>query len=482
MWASSLDAQHDRAEGHLLRAMLLLLADWQTERANNLKERAIACEETPLRSLALGVLAWDQGDALTAERWLTDAVERPAPGDEASTVLAAALAHLSILKSTHGRPTEAIDDTKRALGFRPKERQAEHYAWAARSMGEALLHGGLAGLNCLRERLPEPPERVPASDTYLLVIRGALGYYAGQSSAATADLRAAIQLARDGPATMQLPRAHVHLAQLLLNTGDWDEALLHARISLSLMSDERIMWIEAQAHAVLGTLLAYRGEFGPAREHIDTASTAAASEPTLEAVFTSRIAQAALARAQGHPKRVIEELTPMADRSTMVSPLAWWPSLVVATLDIGNVERASLLVNQLENAARERGLDLGARVTGLRARKLPSLGGIPMRRSHFSEMRLTCSAQTTRCSIGPCSIAPSGASSVTRGNGAKRSTSYAWPTSCSPRPAPSHLCLWWRLISKRVESVAAPRGLGDPDRHSLSRTARTMLSHWCQGE
>ena len=47
IWASSLDSQRDRAERHLLRAMLLLLEDWQSARANTLKERAIAFEERP---------------------------------------------------------------------------------------------------------------------------------------------------------------------------------------------------------------------------------------------------------------------------------------------------------------------------------------------------------------------------------------------------------------------------------------------------
>ena len=118
---------------------------------------------------------------------------------------------------------------------------------------------------------------------------------------ATADLRAAVRIASQSSASAQLPRAHLHLAQLLLSSGDWAEALVHARVALSLTSDERQLWMEAQTHAALGTLTAYRGEW-QAAGHMSAAQAAAAALDTVEAVFTSRIGQAALARARDDPE------------------------------------------------------------------------------------------------------------------------------------------------------------------------------------
>ncbi len=73
LWASTLSSRRERAEHRLLEAARLLLADGQTARAGALRPRVEACEQSPLRSLVLGTLAWDDGDAATAERWLLGA-------------------------------------------------------------------------------------------------------------------------------------------------------------------------------------------------------------------------------------------------------------------------------------------------------------------------------------------------------------------------------------------------------------------------
>jgi ATP/maltotriose-dependent transcriptional regulator MalT len=52
----------------------------------------------------------------------------------------------------------------------------------------------------------------------------------------------------------------------------------------------------------------------------------------------------------------------------VLSSLWWWPALVVATIEGGDVDHADQLVHQLVRAADARGLDLHARIEGLRAR------------------------------------------------------------------------------------------------------------------
>ena len=66
----------------------------------------------------------------------------------------------------------------------------------------------------------------------------------------------------------KLPRAHLQLSQLLLSSGEWDEALVHGRTALSLVSAERRVWMDAQVHAALARLFGGRGEWQRADEHL----------------------------------------------------------------------------------------------------------------------------------------------------------------------------------------------------------------------
>ncbi len=293
-------------------------------------------------------------------------------GDD-QRVLTRALAQLGGLYATQGRAQDAIDVATRALALDPADPQVERLGWIALALGVGMLRGAPAGLDRLAERLPQPAEAVPSGDADLLVTRGTLGFYAGRTTAAIADLRAAINLGRHGAVIAQLDRAHFHLANLLLNSGEWDEALVHARVALSVVADERRVWMEAQAHAAISGLLASRGEWDAAGRHAKAAADTAAALGTSEAVFTARIAESNLARARNEPEGVVEALAPLAGSGNpgaipMFTSLGWWPTLIVATVECGDTHGANRQVDQLEVAAAERGLDLRARIVGLRAR------------------------------------------------------------------------------------------------------------------
>ncbi len=103
-----------------------------------------------------------------------------------------------------GRARQAIDAGRRALSLRPADGETERAAWLALAVGEATAHGAPAGLARLAERLPQPAELVIATDADLLIVRATLGFYAGRVTAAIADLRVAIRLARRGAAAAQL--------------------------------------------------------------------------------------------------------------------------------------------------------------------------------------------------------------------------------------------------------------------------------------
>ncbi len=146
---------------------------------------------------------------------------------------------------------------------------------------------------------------------------------------------------------------------------------MHARVALSLVSDERRVWMEAQTHAVLGRLHACRGEWTQAQEHVEAAGSAAAALGTAEAVFTACIARATLAQARADPRGVLGAFAPIFGGGPrplpMATSLGWWPSLIAATVDVGDATAARAQLDRLRAAAQERGLDLRAQLAGLDA-------------------------------------------------------------------------------------------------------------------
>ena len=59
----------------------------------------------------------------------------------------------------------------------------------------------------------------------------------------------------------------------------------------------------------------------------------------------------------------------------MTSSLAWWPTLIAALIDETSLSEAEQQLDLLAQAAAARGLDLGARLAGLRARMLWTRAG-----------------------------------------------------------------------------------------------------------
>jgi DNA-binding CsgD family transcriptional regulator len=370
LWASSLGSDSQPNERRVLQAARLLLEDGQTARAAELRGRVEGCGEGPLRSLVLGQLAWEEGASVPAESWLIEASKSAGGSQPEGEVGAAALGHLGTLYHTQGRGREAIDAATRLLALTNLPGDLERSGWIALAAGTAARQGAAAALDLLAGRLPQPAERVPAADADLLIARGVLGFYAGRTTAGIADLRVAIRLARHGAAAAQLPRAHVQLAQLLLSSGEWDEALVHARAALSLVSAERRVWLDPQVHATLARLFGGRGEWQRAGEHLAAADDAAAEAGTIEAVVTVRVARAAVARARNDPEQVIKALAPLVENTGMIpmaTSLAWWPSLIGAMIDSGELAQAAGQIGLLDTAAQQRGLNMQARIAGVSA-------------------------------------------------------------------------------------------------------------------
>ena len=72
-----------------------------------------------------------------------------------------AWAQLAEVCATQGRAHDAIDAASQALALTGSGPRVERLAWICLALGEGLLHGAPAGLDRIRQRLPQPPEQVP---------------------------------------------------------------------------------------------------------------------------------------------------------------------------------------------------------------------------------------------------------------------------------------------------------------------------------
>jgi ATP/maltotriose-dependent transcriptional regulator MalT len=127
---------------------------------------------------------------------------------------------------------------------------------------------------------------------------------------------------------------------------------------------------------VLATILAYRGDWELAGRHLYSAETLAARHDSVEGAASARNAAAALGRARNQPRQVIDALGDLPAMAPTMAALTFWPTLIGAFIDSGQLDQAADLVDRLDAAATARALDLDARLEALRAR-LAAAGGRP---------------------------------------------------------------------------------------------------------
>jgi DNA-binding CsgD family transcriptional regulator len=156
------------------------------------------------------------------------------------------------------------------------------------------------------------------------------------------------------------------MGALQTHTGEWDDALVHARTALSVATDDRLVWIESQCHALLGTLLANRGDWRHAEVNISIAGETAARSSTVESIVISHLANSALARAKNLQEKVVKILSELSRFVPLLSGLYFFPSFIMALIDTGNFEEARLQIYELERLAAERRIDFESRLLGLR--------------------------------------------------------------------------------------------------------------------
>ena len=261
LWSSSLSSDPTRAEERLLAAARAYVDSGQTIRATALRTRIEACQTSPLarpsaRTDRLGPGPRHRGPGVAGVR------RRSGPPDERAGRGGTGVGRA-------GRDPCDGRAGPRRQSTRPNGRER----WPCPTRRRSAWPSCISRWRRRSSTVDRPDSS--AYDCDFLVRRRACRratwtcWWRGRPSpstavarrAALADLRAVLALARQGSVLVQIARCHFEMATLLVSTGAWNDALLHARIGLGVASDEGQPSMQSQCHAVLGTLQAYRGEW-----------------------------------------------------------------------------------------------------------------------------------------------------------------------------------------------------------------------------
>ncbi len=379
------------------------MAGWLVDTAQVLIGRAPAAAVALLRRALLSLPAGAYRHAVLAGR-LADALYRVGDLAEAEQVAARALEHVTdadVLVNLHwtlaqcrartGHSAESLADLNRALaapGIMPRHRARLLVLVARmhRALGEVDTAGRVATLAL--DTATEANDRWASSWalhvlTVVAVMRGEVAeslplfdraLAATEGDPALTDLRMLLQINKavglgdldryeEAIATarevrnladriggvVRLTQAQSALAELLFDTGQWDEALAEVRVAPAELKDPAVACCDHGIAAVIGF---HRGEASAARSHLDRAA------PHAERIGNRVVGSLALARSvgleqQGKPAEALAMLTAgLDDEAEELEEMEdLLPDAVRLAVEVGQAATANEVTRQAEELA-----------------------------------------------------------------------------------------------------------------------------------
>jgi DNA-binding CsgD family transcriptional regulator len=354
--AAALSPAAGDREARLLDAAVVLLNTADTPAA----ARVLAsCQVSSARRDALtGLLGVFTGSPRTEDRLLAawQAHDRETEGETGARA-ATSLANWMVIS---GRPGQALAWADRAVAgtvpgsaLRAMASTAQAYAFAA----DGRVPAGLAALDFL----PASGNEVTVPQTDVLIMRGMLRVYADDLPGALADLGVAAARLRAGvPSTYPGP-CLAHLSDAHFRRGDWDAAVTHAHLAISLAQDTDRPLDLARAHARAGQVLALRGQWPAAQAHASAARAAAERLPVIFAVAAAATAATALASARGDLAGVLQATEPvratgLLDAGGRPGMFNWRAVEADALIGLGRLDDAETALSEFEDAIPSAGL------------------------------------------------------------------------------------------------------------------------------
>ena len=348
-------AAQDR-EGRLLAAAGILLNTADTSAA----ARVLAsCQASSARRDALtGLLGVFTGSPGAEARLLAAwRAHDPQTEGEIGARAATSLANWMVLS---GRAEQALTWADRSVGGTAAGSALRIMALTARAYALAAAGRSGEGLAALGF-LPRSGNEVPTSQTDALIMRGMLRVYADDLPGAIADLGVATARLRAGMASTYPGPCLAHLSDAQFRRGDWDAAVTHAQLATSLAQDTDRPADLARAHARAAQVLACRGQWPAAEDHVSAAQAAAERFPLVTVVAAAATAAASLAFSRGDLAGVLVATEPV--RATSLLDVGGRPGLfnwraieADALIGLGRLDDAETALREFEDAIPAAGL------------------------------------------------------------------------------------------------------------------------------
>lgn len=319
--------------------------------------------------LVLGTLALNAGQYEDARRQVNRAWARADPGAEAD-VRAAAATQLSHICLMLGEATDGAEWAERALAALPPGAEAGstrgllamHLAISGRTEHALSALAFPASSNATRDRC-----RVATG-------RGIVRLFADDLAGALADLSSVIATEERLGSSSDTVHCLGNLAEAEYRIGAWDAAVAHGDQALTLGLDTDQIWLEACVRSEASPVLARRGQWAAADEHIAAATRAAERTGDGSSLGYAITAAARLAHSRGDYRAIItaaEQLERLDSRDGIDEPgvFDWRPLYAEALVRVGRVSDAEQHLLAFEGIARDRNrlsaLAGAARVRGI---------------------------------------------------------------------------------------------------------------------
>ncbi|WP_125262609.1 helix-turn-helix transcriptional regulator [Streptomyces alboflavus] len=338
-----------------VEAVEALLLDGRVQEAAELANGVPDGADPALRGYVRGYVARVQGRTEAARTLLADAWES-CDRERDPSLAARAAEQLSYAAVMCGRAAVAARWAERAQRLSTAQGPSRMLRF------NHLIALGLSGRAkegiALAADLPDPMI-VPLKSIDLLLARGQLRLWSDDLPGARQDLLGAVANCRTTTVPLRLLSASA-LAQTLHRLGAWDEALIHAESSASIADDTDQSWLKPVTHGVSAQILAARGAWERASDHLRTALDVPGGAETPVAYAYAVCARGHFADARGEPQEVVDALRPLlrfAEQDGVNEPgvVDWQPLLGDALVQLGEFDEVEAVLGPFEDRARARG-------------------------------------------------------------------------------------------------------------------------------
>jgi DNA-binding CsgD family transcriptional regulator len=378
------DASH--REPLLLKAVDATVAAGELPRALSFSDELASLASSPAGDLLSGYIAILQGQALTADRWLT----RAWSGAEHSqdTELMATVSQRRVLHSL-GRLDGAllVDWAERTRELAAAGSTLSVEASAIQGLGLGMLGRGREGENILTGMLATLPTGAQRQRAEMAM--GWLHVAGDQIELARHELMSSSSTDFSEGSHRIALWARAWLSRAEYSAGDWDQALETMRTAVVLQERSGIELVRPLLHFTAVQIHAMRGEQEEVDEHLAKAWVRTGSYEVMQVPY--RMARAAAARARADYDEVILALEPLLamDRSHGIDEPGFWPwhdLYADALVRKERLDEAAEFLDPLLALARKRKhRSTIARLLVVRGQLLSSRGDLEGSRDSFEE-------------------------------------------------------------------------------------------------